>query len=348
MKTLAAVLYEINKPLKIEELSIPGLKKGQVLVRVAYSGICRSQLNEIKGLKGEDKYLPHTLGHEGSGVVEAVSKGVDKVKIGDRVVLTWIKGIGQDAPTALYKGNNGRRVNSGAISTFLTRAVISENRLIKIPAALPLKQAALLGCAIPTGAGILINTINPSKHESIAIFGMGGIGLSALFAAKIKTVSKIIAIDISEDRLRQAMLLGATHTFNAGKEDVLEGIMKITENKGVDYAIECAGKKEAMESAFKAVRDNDGLCIIAGNLACGQAIQIDPFDLIKGKRIVGTWGGQSNPDKDIPKYARWAISGRLNLEKLISRVFDLRHINQAIASMEQRVTGRILIDMGNN
>lgn len=218
LKTIAAVLCEINRGLQIEELDIPGLMPGQVLVNIAYSGICHSQLNEINGLKGEDKYLPHTLGHEGSGIVEATGPGVKKVKPKDKVVLTWIKGSGADVPSSAYKRKNGSVVNSGAISTFLTKAIVSENRVVKIPDILPLKEAVLLGCAIPTGAGIVINNANISTGKSVAIFGMGGIGLSVLLAAKIKGASTVIAVDISEDRLRHASLLGATHTLNPEKK----------------------------------------------------------------------------------------------------------------------------------
>ncbi|MCX5712624.1 MAG: zinc-binding dehydrogenase [Candidatus Omnitrophica bacterium] len=346
MKTLAAVLSEINKPLKIEELSIPQPRDGQALVKIAYSGICHSQLNEIRGLRGEDKFLPHTLGHEGSGIVEAAGAGVKKVKAGDRVVLTWIKGIGADIPSSSYKNKDGLTVNSGAISTFMTRTIISENRLVKIPDEMPLREAALLGCAIPTGAGIVINMMDISRRNSIAIFGMGGIGLSALLAAKIKGASVIIAIDVSEDRLKQASLFGATHTLNAANENVIERIMKITDKKGVDYSIESAGRKEVMETAFKSVHNGGGLCIIAGNLAHGQTIQMDPFDLIRGKRIIGTWGGQTQPDRDIPVYTGWALSGKLDLKRLICRTYALKEINGAIDYAEQHAVGRVLIDMG--
>lgn len=346
MKILAAVLSEINKPLIIEELLLPDLLAGQVLVKIAYSGICHTQLNEMRGLKGKDKFLPHTLGHEGSGVVEAIGAGVKKIKIGDRVVLTWIKGNGSDIPSASYKRNDNTIVNSGAISTFMTKAVISENRLVKIPDAMLLREAALLGCAIPTGAGIVMNTMDISENKSIAIFGMGGIGLSALLAAKARGASKIIAIDISEDRLKQSTILGATHALNAKKDNIIEAIMKITDSKGVDYAIESAGKKESMEIAFKSVRDNGGLCVIAGNLSFGEKIQINPFDLIKGKRIIGTWGGQTQPDRDIPMYADWVISGKFNLRELVCRIFALKDINEAVEYMEQSAVGRVLIDMG--
>lgn len=345
MKTIAAVLYETNKELQVEELEIQELKPGQVLVKVMYSGVCHSQLNEIRGLKGEDKFLPHTLGHEGSGIVEAIGPGVKKVKPGDKVVLTWIKSSGADVPSVSYKKKDGSMVNSGAISTFMTKAVISENRLVKIPDKMPLREAALLGCAVPTGAGVIINTAKFSKGDTVAIFGIGGIGSSALLVAKLKQASIIIAIDIFDNKLDNALQLGATHVINVKKQDVLSEILKITDKRGVDYAIECAGKRESMEIAFKSVRDKGGLCIIAGNLPQGEQISINPFDLIKGKHITGTWGGESLIDKDTLFYIGEYLSGRFDFGLLVSNECGLRDINKVFKEMEQGKTGRILIDM---
>ncbi len=345
MKTLAAVLYETKKPLKIEELTIPELKSGQVLVKIVYSGICHSQLNEIDGLKGEDKFLPHTLGHEGSGIVESIGESVKKVKVGDHVVLTWIRGSGIDVPSAIYKTMDGVSINSGAISSFLSKAIISENRLVKIPDNMPLKEAALLGCAIPTGAGIVINTLKVSVGSSIGIFGVGGIGLSALIMAKSKGATPIIAIDIVDEKLEKAIQIGATHTINAKKQDIMSSIMNITLKKGLDYSIECAGKKESMENAFKSVRDKGGICVIAGNLPQGEQISIDPFDLIKGKQIIGTWGGETNPDKDVCLYADRYIKGKLELNKLITHCYKLKEIKKAFDTLRQGKAGRVLVEM---
>ena len=356
MKTIAAVLTEINQPLQIEELTIPPLKKGQVLAEIVYSGICHSQLNEIHGLKGEDRFLPHTLGHEGSGIVLEVGQDVTKVKAGDHAVLTWIKGSGHDVPSTQYFRKDGSVVNSGAISTFLTRAVISENRFVPITREMPLREAALLGCAFPTGAGIVTNTAKMQPGKSVAVFGLGGIGLSAILMASYihvngemredgKNISQIIAIDVIDHKLALARELGATHTINARMHDPLKSVMEITSGRGVDYAIEAAGFCETMETAFRCIRDKGGLCILAGNLPHGDTITIDPFDLIKGKQIVGTWGGETDPDRDIPFYEKSFIFKKINLTPLITRIFPLSNINEAIEGMEAGQVGRCLLEM---
>lgn len=344
MKTLSAVLEQLNTPLKIHKLTLPGLKPGQVLVKVAYSGICHSQLLEIQGKRGDDKYLPHTLGHEGSGIVLEIGDNVKKVKPGDHVVLSWIKGTGMDVPSTTYQSPEGP-INSGAISTFMYHTITCENRLTPIPDTMPLREAALLGCAIPTGAGIVLNAIQNPLNSSIAIFGIGGIGLSALLAAKMIGTTVIIAIDVLDQKLEHAIRLGATHTINAKKQNVLSNIMKITNNHGVDYAIESAGKKDSMETAFQSVCDNGGLCIIAGNLPHGEKISINPFDLIKGKQIVGTWGGETQPDNDIPMYIDFFLSNKLNLKKMIGQTYKLEEINNAFNALEKGSEGRILINM---
>lgn len=345
MKTTAAVLKEINRPLQIEEMTIPPLKKGQVLVELAYSGICHSQLNEIHGLKGKDKFLPHTLGHEGSGIVLEIGPDVTKVKPGNHVVLTWIKGSGHDVPSTQYSIKDGGIVNSGAISTFMTHAVISENRLVPITKEMPLKEAALLGCAIPTGAGIVMNNCHVQPGQSVAVFGCGGIGLSAILAAKMVGAAAIIAVDIRAEKLTQAKEIGATHIIDASRQVVFDAIQSITGGQGVDFAIEAAGQKIAMEAAFKSVKDQGGLCILAGNLPVGQNISIDPFDLVKGKRIIGTWGGETDPDRDIVDYVQKYLIGKLKLDLFTSNIIKLNDINQALESFNKGNVNRVLIEL---
>ncbi len=306
MESLAAVLERINTPLQLRKLKIPPLKKGQVLVKIAYAGLCHTQLNEIEGKKGEDKFLPHTLGHEASGTVLEIGEGVTKVKPDDHVVLSWLKGSGLDVPSSQYLFGE-QVINSGAISTFMTHAVISENRIIPISKDIPLREAALLGCALPTGMGVILNTLNFKPGKTIAIFGIGGIGMSAVLGANLMHASEIIAVDLFDDKLKLAQELGATTTINASKVDPLSEILKITQNKGVDYSVEAAGNKKVMETAFRAVKNQTGLCVIAGNLKHDEKIEINPFDLILGKRIIGTWGGESSIDHDISFYSSFNI-----------------------------------------
>ena len=170
----AAVLYKTGEPLVVEDgIEIPDLQPGQVLVKVEYSGICRSQLMEALGNRGPDPHLPHLMGHEGAGKVVDIGNGVQKISKGDPVVLTWIKGEGANCPGAIYN-KNGLKINSGGVTTFSNFTVVSENRCVKLPEGIPLDVATLLGCALPTGAGIVMNSIRPSPSNSIAIFGAGG------------------------------------------------------------------------------------------------------------------------------------------------------------------------------
>lgn len=338
MKTKAAVLVKLHSPLELMDLDLPELKSGQVLVKVAYSGLCHSQLNEIQGLKGEDRFIPHALGHEGSGIVEAIGSGVKKVKPGDKVVLTWIKGEGADVPSCQYGP-----VNSGAISTFLTRAVISENRVVPIPVEMPLREAALLGCAVPTGAGVVKNEMNLKEGNSFAVFGAGGIGLSALLAAKGMGAYPLIAVDVNENKLSHARACGATHAIHALKQNPVEAILDFTKGIGVDYVFESAGQQKAMEQAFSALKAPGGLCVLAGNLPIGQRISIDPFDLIRGKRIVGTWGGKSQIDRDIKEYVGMSLNGEWDLSQLITHEVPLDKINDLILMLEGGEIARGLI-----
>jgi len=344
MKTRAAVLVQLCQPLQILELEIPPLKRGQVLVQIAYSGLCHTQLNEWKGTKGPDPYLPHTLGHEGSGIVLEIGADVTKVKPGDHVVLSWIKGSGIDAPGTVYHSQDGNiPVNSGAISTFLEKAIISENRLVPISPQIPLREAALLGCAIPTGAGVIFNDMQLKEGQSIIIFGIGGIGSSALLGASHAKAFPIVAVDLHDEKLERAKQLGATHIIHAGKDSPLSKLSEIFQGKGADFALESVGRREVMEMAFESIKASGGLCVLAGNLPRGEKIQIDPFELIKGKKIIGTWGGSSRIDHDIPRFADMFLKNRNALQPLISHEVDLSKINELFDALNRGQLARGLI-----
>lgn len=343
-QTEAAVLFELNQPLKVISLDLPDLKPGQVLVHLAFSGICHSQLMEARGKRGADHYLPHLLGHEGSGTVVELGKGVTKVAPGDQVILGWIKGIGMDVPGPIYQ-KDGQTINAGAVTTFTEYSIVSENRCVRLPEGIPLDCAVLFGCALPTGMGIVTNQVKPEKGATIALFGLGGIGICALLALLLYECNLIIAVDIKDDKLELAKEFGATHTINAAKQDPLQVIHELTNGRGVDYSIESAGLSTAIQTAFQAVRKFGGRCVFASHPAFGDKILLDPHDLISGKRIEGSWGGSSNPDQDTPKFAGHYQKGKLPLDRLLSRRYRLEEINQALTDLESGNMIRGLIEM---
>ena len=340
----AAVLYEVGQPLCVEELEIAGTGPGQVLVEIAFSGVCRSQLMEARGGRGVDPWLPHLLGHEATGTVVEIGDGVTKVGPGDRVVLTWIRSSGQEVGGGKFcKGS--RRINAGPITTFGTHAVVSENRIVPLPEGVPLDVGVLFGCALATGAGMVMNELNPEPGSSIAVFGMGGIGLSALMATKLFECQLVIAVDVSDAKLQTATEFGATHTIDARTQDPVEAIRALTDGRGVDYSLEAAGATHTIEQAFASVRKHGGKCLFASHPDSGHRIQLDPHDLISGKNIAGSWGGASQPDRDIPILARLYREGRLPLERLLTKRYSLADVNQALDDLESHQVFRPLLAM---
>lgn len=341
----AAVLQELNHPLVIrDDVVMPPLSRGQVLVKLAYSGVCHSQLMEARGKRGEDHYLPHLLGHEGSGVVLEVGPEVTKIRAGDAVVLGWIKGRGIESGGVTYSCRDGV-VNGGAVTTFNEYAVVSENRCVLVPDGVPMDVAALFGCAVLTGAGIISNSVRPSKGSSIAIFGLGGIGLSALMGLVLFDCAVVIAVDISEEKLSLAREFGATHTINATECDPVKTIRDLTGGRGADYTVEAAGRSNTIEQAFESVRREGGLCVFASHPPQGTRISLDPFEMICGKQIIGSWGGASDPDRDIPIYAALYRDGKLPLEKLITHRYRLDEADKALDDLEQNAVVRPLIEI---
>ena len=346
MKTAAAVLVELARPLEIGDLEIPALKPGQVLIEIGFSGACHTQVLEARGHRGPDRFLPHCLGHEGSGVVLETGPGVTKVKAGDRVILSWIKGSGADVPSVQYAWN-GRTVNAGAITTFSRHAVISENRLTLLPTDLTFQQGALLGCAVPTGAGVVFNTAQPRPGQSIVVFGAGGVGLCAVAAAAASGCVPVIAVDLLQEKLDLAAKLGATHGIRADQGDPVEAIKKLCPG-GVDFAIEVTGRPSVMRQALACVRSQGGTAVVVGNARFGESLEIDPREMNQGKRLLGTWGGDSVPDRDYPRYARLVAAGKLSLDPLMTRTYRLDQINQALDDLERGVVARPLINMSQN
>ena len=343
MKTKAAILVELGRPLELVDLQIPMLRAGQVLVQLAYSGVCHTQLLEARGYRGPDAFLPHCLGHEGSGRVVEVGAEVKKVQSGDRVICSWMKGTGANMPGSQY-GWGEKTVNAGAITTFQEYAVISENRLTRLPDTVDDQVAALLGCAIPTGVGAVRNTASIQAGQSVAVFGTGGVGLCAVAAAALAGAQPLIAVDIHPPRLQLAKELGAQFAVDANLTEPYEAIRKWV-RAGLDWAIEASGRPQVMELALRCVRDRGGSVVVVGNARAGEKLQIDPRELNQGKRLFGTWGGDNEPDRDFPIYCDFITSGALNIRPLISQIYSLDQINMALHDLETARIPRPLIQL---
>ena len=345
-KFKAAVLHKVRKPLKIKELSMPKLSRGQVLVKIAYSGICGSQIMEIDGMRGKDKWLPHCLGHEASGEVLKIGENVKKIKKGEKVILTWLKceGIESKNPTFLdYKTT----VNSGKITTFSNYAIVSENRVVKKPKFLNMKEAVLYGCALPTGFGMVINEIIPRKQDKILLIGLGGIGMSVLIGLKAIRHKNVIIAEISDNKVSQAKRFGFKNAFNIRKINLKDKLIE-TFPEGIDICIETAGKIKTIEYGFSLIKEQGGKIFFASHPENGKKIKLNPHELIKGKCIYGSWGGKCNPDKDVPKIAQMIKKNRINLNLMMNKVYSLEKINIALSDMKKGKVIRPIVKMRHN
>lgn len=343
MKTQAMLLVQTGQPLEMAEIAIPALKPGQVLVEIAFSGACGTQVMEARGMKGEDKWVPHCLGHEGSGTVLDVGSAVTKVKQGDRVVLSWIRGTGIEAGGAVYDWN-GRRVNAGGVTTFQRHAVVSENRLTVLPAGLPMEVAVLLGCAAPTGMGSVVNVLRAQPGESVVVFGTGGIGLNAVMAASMAGAVPVIGVDPNPKRRALAEAYGATHVIDPAVGDPVAEIRKILP-QGADAAVEATGIPEVMQQALASVRQQGGRAVVIGNARFGSQLTLDPGLFNQGKSLLGTWGGDAVPDRDYARFARLLATTQYDVRGLLSAPYRLDQADQALADLADGKVGRPLIDM---
>ncbi len=351
----AAILYETNKPLKVEKVTLDEPQTNEVLVKIMATGVCHSDLHFMKGEM--PAALPVVPGHEGAGIVEKVGHGVTTLQPGDHVVLMVSFSCGKcrycaaGRPTQCVENlpimsmatlpGGHRRLRKGnqelnhlfGLASFAEYTVVHERSAVKIRDDAPLEVVCLLGCGTSTGIGAAINTTGLRPGESIVIYGCGGVGLSAIMGAKLVGAGKIIAVDALSKKLSMAKKLGADYTINAKKEDPVGKTMELT-GGGADYALECIGNVDVMAQAFASIHYG-GKCIIVGMAPLGAMISAAPFEFLLGKTLMGTVQGDICPSIDIPRYIDLYMDGKLPIDKLISHTYSLGQINEAFEALER-------------
>jgi alcohol dehydrogenase len=344
----AATPYEKSKPLAIQEVELDGPGHGEVLVRMAAAGLCHSDLSVIDG--NRPRPTPMVLGHEAAGVVQELGPGVDDLSVGDHVVMVFVPSCGHCLPCAegrpalcepgaaangagtLLSGARRLHRNGGdvhhhlGVSAFAEYATVSRRSLIKIDRELPFDEAALFGCAVLTGVGAVINTARVSAGASVAVIGLGGVGLSSLLGAVAVGARRVVAVDLSDDKLGLARQLGATDTFNAGSANATEEIRAAT-GGGVEFAFEMAGSVRAMDLAYKITR-RGGTTVTAGLPPPNHTFALPQVNLVAEERTVkGSYIGTCVPTRDLPRYIELYRRGKLPVDRLMSGHLKLDEVN---------------------
>jgi alcohol dehydrogenase len=375
MKIKAAVLRELgtpgpyvrSRPLAIEEFDLAPPGPGEVLVRVRAAGLCHSDLSVIDG--NRPRPMPMVLGHEMAGVVEAVGHGVTDLQRGDHVVASFVPSCGVCAPCVAGRpalcepglaSNTAGTLLSGArrleqrgtpvnhhlgVSGFAEYATVSRRSLVRVDPSLPFAEAALFGCAVITGVGAVVNTAAMPKLSSMAVIGLGGVGLAALLAGHMLEANPIIAIDLHEAKLAKARELGATAAVNAGDPDCAERVRELS-GGGVAYAFEMAGSARALELAYRITR-RGGTTVTAGLPHPQQHVSIQHVTLVAEERTLkGSYLGSCVPERDIPQYIDWYRTGRLPVDRLLSERITLHDINAAFDRLAAGASIRQVIEIG--
>ncbi len=359
----ASVLFEQGAPLRVEELDLEAPREGEVLVRMAASGVCHSCLHAADGSwKGVP--VPIVLGDEGAGTVESVGAGVRELRAGDHVILSWAptcgrchycvigrpnlcekrlpgRGLLPDGTTRMALG--GKPVyHYGHVATYASRTVVHESSAIRIDPAMPLDRAALVGCSVMTGVGAVLNTARVPAGASMAVFGTGGVGLNVVQGGTMVAAHPIIAVDVKPARLEHALALGATHAVDASKEDPAAAIRRIT-GRGADFTFVAVGNAPAVGQAADALAPG-GTCVVIGVPPTGQTFPLDIRPLVTGERaIVGSSYGSARTREDLPRLVTLYQAGKLKIDELITKRYGLEEANEAFRALAAGELGRGLI-----
>jgi S-(hydroxymethyl)glutathione dehydrogenase/alcohol dehydrogenase len=368
MKTRAAVAWEANKPLSIEEVDLAAPKAGEVLVRIVATGVCHTDAFTLSGADPEGLF-PVILGHEGAGIVEEIGAGVTSVKPGDHVIplytpecgtceycmsgktnlcqrirVTQGKGVMPDG-TSRFSFKGKPILHYMGTSTFSEHTVLPEISLAKINPSAPLEKVCLLGCGITTGIGAVLNTAKVTPGSTVAVFGLGGIGLSVVQGAVMARASRIIAVDLNPSKMTMARALGATDYVNPKDFDkpVQQVIVDMTDG-GVDFSFECIGNVHVMRSALECCHKGWGESVIIGVAGAGQEISTRPFQLVTGRVWRGSAFGGVKGRSQLPGYVDRYLSGEIKIDEMISEVLPLEKINDAFELMHEGKVIRSVIE----
>src|SRR5210317_910256 len=357
MKTRAAVAWEAGKPLEIETLDLEGPRAGEVLLRNVATGVCHTDAFTLSG-EDPEGIFPAVLGHEGGSIVEEVGAGVSSVAVGDHVIPLYTPECGECNFCTSGKTNlcQAIRATQGqglmpdgtsrfsldgktiyhymGTSTFSEYTVLPEIAVAKVSKDAPLEKVCLLGCGITTGIGAVINTAKVQPGDSVAVFGLGGVGLSAIQGAVMAKAGRIVAVDINEDKFELARQLGATDTVNPKNYDdpIQDVIVELTDG-GVDYSFECVGNVNLMRSALECCHKGWGESVIVGVAGAGQEISTRPFQLVTGRVWRGTAFGGARGRTDVPKIVDWYMDGKIDIDPMITHTLSLDEINKGFELM---------------
>lgn len=367
IKSKAAIAWGPNQPLSVEEVDVMLPRKGEVLVRIIATGVCHTDAFTLSGDDPEGIF-PSILGHEGGGIVEMVGEGVTSVEVGDHVIPLYTaecgeckfcksgktnlcqavretqgKGLMPDGTTRFYKDGQPIYHYMGC-STFSEYTVLPEISLAKINKEAPLEEVCLLGCGVTTGMGAVLNTAKVEEGSTIAVFGLGGIGLAAIIGGTMAKASRIIAIDINESKFDLARKLGATDCINPTKFDkpIQEVIVEMTDG-GVDYSFECIGNVNVMRSALECCHKGWGESVIIGVAGAGQEISTRPFQLVTGRVWRGSAFGGVKGRSELPGIVDRYMAGEFQLDDFISYNMGLNNINEAFDLLHEGKSIRTII-----
>jgi Zn-dependent alcohol dehydrogenase len=351
----AAVSYEVNTPMRVEEVTLDDPQDHEVLVKLVAAGTCHSDLHFLKG--DIPVSMPVVMGHEGAGIVEKVGPGVTTLQPGDHVVLMVAFSCGKchycvvGRPTLCVENlpiqimgtlpGGGIRLHKDdqelhhlfGLACFAEYAVVHERSAVKVRKDAPLDVVCLLGCGTSTGIGAVLNTAGVKAGESIAIYGCGGVGLSAVMAAKLAGAGMIIAVDTLEPKLEMAKDLGADYVINASQENPQQKAFELT-GIGVDYAVPCVGNADVIMQAFGSIHSG-GMCVVVGLPPISITLNVAPFELLLGKVLTGTTQGDIRAPIDVPRYVDLYMDSRLPIDKLITNRCGLDEINEAYDALER-------------